>query len=348
MGHAIFISYRRDDSEGEAGRLFDDLTRAFGDDCVFMDVAGISPGMDFRQAIEGNVSSCGVLLAIIGPSWVTISNAQGHRRLDDPNDFVALEIASALKRNVPVIPVLVHEAKMPHAPDLPDSIKDLSYRNAVELTHARWNSDVSLLIEALKRYVKPTRGTEEETVHATVPVQLPAPHPTAAPEAEIVRRSKTPLLVLIALCAAALIGGLAYYGIGAKHIAPMPGPAPTPIPVAKPAHVTMQGHWVYPAQRTGNSLQELVITGTGKRLFLHAIGSCRPNPCDWGTQPAEFDGQTATATFTPESGQPGVIRTTTVRVHPTGSNLDVVLENTSKKDAAVQNNRFDLTFVPAQ
>ncbi len=348
MGHAIFISYRRDDSEGEAGRLFDDLTRAFGEDCVFMDVAGISPGMDFRQAIEGNVSSCGVLLAIIGPTWVTISNAQGHRRLDDPNDFVVLEIASALKRNVPVIPVLVHEAKMPHAPELPDSIKDLSYRNSVELTHARWNSDVSLLIEALKRYVKPTRGTEEDPVHATVSVQLPAPHPPAIAEPDIVRRSKKPLLVLIALCAAALIGGLAYYGIGSKHLAPVSGPAPTPIPAPMPAHATLQGHWVYPSQRTGNSLQELVISGKGKRLFLHALGSCRPNPCDWGTEAAVFDGQAATATFTPASGQAGVNRTTTVTVQAAGSNLDVVIENTSKKNDAVQNNRFDLTFVPAQ
>ena len=349
MGHAIFISYRRDDSEGEAGRLFDDLTREFGDDCVFMDVAGISPGVDFRQAIEDNVAGCGVLLAVVGPTWISISNPDGHRRLDDPNDFVSLEIASALKRNVPVIPVLVHEAKMPHAPELPDSIKDLSYRNSVELTHARWNSDVALLIEALKRYVTPTRGTEKDPVHATVSVQLPAPHPPSVPEAKIVRRSKTPLLAFLALCAVALIGGLAYYGIRPKPVlAPATNPALTPTPAAAPAYATLLGHWTSPVPRTGNSLQQLVITGTGKQLFLHAMGSCQPNPCDWGTQPAVFDGQTATASFTPASTQAGVTRITMVSVQPAGSNLDVVIENTYKKATGAQNNKVHLTFVPAK
>ena len=157
MADAIFISYRRDDSEGEAGRLFDDLTRAFGNDAVFMDVVGIKPGVDFRKAIEDNVASCGVLLAIVGPAWASIIGADGKRRLEDPNDFVALEIASALRREVPVIPVLVHDAKMPSGDLLPESLKSFAFRNSVELSHARWNSDVALLEEALKAYVKPAR-----------------------------------------------------------------------------------------------------------------------------------------------------------------------------------------------
>ena len=79
MGRAIFISYRRDDTEGEAGRLFDDLVRSFGEDSVFMDVAGINPGMDFRKAIDDNVANCGVLLAIIGPAWCSIlRNTETH------------------------------------------------------------------------------------------------------------------------------------------------------------------------------------------------------------------------------------------------------------------------------
>jgi hypothetical protein len=172
---SIFISYRRDDAGGEAGRLFDDLTRAFGADTVFMDVAGIQPGTDFRKAIDANVASAGVLLAIVGPTWLTIADANGSRRLEDPNDFVRLEIASALARNIPVIPVLVHAATMPHADALPDDLKDLAYRNAVELTLARWNSDVALLVPALKNYVHTEPATAAQTVHATVPVQLPAP-----------------------------------------------------------------------------------------------------------------------------------------------------------------------------
>jgi hypothetical protein len=175
VAHAIFISYRRDDSEGEAGRLFDDLTRAFGGDAVFMDVSGIDPGIDFRKAIDDNVACCGVLLAMIGPTWATIAGADGQRRLDNTNDYVRLEIASALSRNIPVIPVLVHDARMPHADQLPDNLKDLAYRNSVEITHARWNSDVQLLIQALAQYVHATKATEADTVHAQYRCNYPRP-----------------------------------------------------------------------------------------------------------------------------------------------------------------------------
>jgi TIR domain len=191
QGRAIFISYRRDDSEGESGRLFDDLVRAYGDDSVFMDVAGIQPGLDFRKAIDDNVASCGVLLAVIGPTWATVTGSDGSRRLENQNDYVRLEIGSALKRGIPVIPVLVHEAHMPPLEQLPDDLKDLRYRNSVELTHARWNSDVALLVTALKSYVGAESAHPEATVHATVPVQLPAPQ--AAPTPASAGKSRMPL-----------------------------------------------------------------------------------------------------------------------------------------------------------
>jgi hypothetical protein len=161
MQRAIFISYRRDDSEGEAGRLYDDLIRVFGADAVFMDVSDIHPGKDFRQAIDDNVAKCAVLLAIIGPGWTTIKDASGVRRLDQPNDFVRLEITSALTRGMDVIPVLVHGARMPNRDELPESLQNLVYRNCVELTHARWNSDVEVLSRALREYVH--RGDTFET-----------------------------------------------------------------------------------------------------------------------------------------------------------------------------------------
>ena len=116
---AIFISYRREDTEGQAGRLFDDLVEQFGKDSVFMDVAGIEPGRDFRRAIDEQVSSCGVLLALIGKSWLDAKDESGRRRLDDAMDFVRLETGSALKRDIPVIPVLVRGASMPRADQLP-------------------------------------------------------------------------------------------------------------------------------------------------------------------------------------------------------------------------------------
>jgi TonB family protein len=150
---AIFISYRRSDSEGEAGRLFDDLAAHFGEQMVFMDVAGIEAGRDFRKVIEESVAGCGVLLVMMGPSWATAKDENGRLRLEDPNDFVREEVAAALRRDIPVIPVLVRGAKMPRPEQLTEPVKDLVFRNAVELTHARWKSDVQLLIESLRRLV---------------------------------------------------------------------------------------------------------------------------------------------------------------------------------------------------
>jgi hypothetical protein len=148
---SIFINYRRNDSEGEAGRLFDDLTMNFTQASVFMDVEAIEPGRDFRKAIDESVANCSILLAVIGQDWLNAKDAEGLRRLDDPNDFVRIELASALRRDIPVVPVLVKAAKMPRAEQLPDDLKELAYRNAMELTHARWKSDIQVLIKALRR-----------------------------------------------------------------------------------------------------------------------------------------------------------------------------------------------------
>ena len=152
--NAIFISYRRKDTEGQAGRLHDQLARRFGEDSVFMDVVDTEAGRDFREVINENVAACNVFLALIGPSWLHAKDNAGRRRLDDPSDFVRLETATALKRRIPVVPVLVHEARMPKPEHLPDDLKELAYRNAVELTHVRWDSDVEVLIKELLPYLK--------------------------------------------------------------------------------------------------------------------------------------------------------------------------------------------------
>ena len=159
---SIFINYRRNDSEGEAGRLFDDLVLNFSDESVFMDVAAIEPGRDFRKAIDQSVANCSVLLAIVGLEWLETKDAAGGRRLDDPNDFVRIELASALRRDIPVVPVLVRGAKMPRVDQLPDDLKELAYRNAVELTHARWKSDVQVLIRALRPFMGETYVSDTE------------------------------------------------------------------------------------------------------------------------------------------------------------------------------------------
>ena len=137
-----------------------------------MDVAAIEPGRDFRKAIDQSVTSCTVLLALIGRDWIDSKDTQGNRRLENANDFVRIELASALRRDIPVIPVLVRGARMPLADQLPDDLKELHYRNAVELTHARWKSDVQILVRALRPYMGEPTGIAAAPVH--VPVHAPA------------------------------------------------------------------------------------------------------------------------------------------------------------------------------
>jgi hypothetical protein len=296
---AIFISYRRDDSEGEAGRLYDDLVRAYGDTSVFMDVAGIDPGVDFRQAIDKNVSGCGVLLAVIGPTWATIAGHDGTRRLDNPEDYVRLEISSALKRGIPVIPVLVHDARMPALDQLPEDLKDLRYRNSVELTHARWNSDVTLLIGALKNYVHVNLASETQPVHATVSVQLPAPQ---GAKSEPAKGSKLPLMLGLGGLSVALVVLLALLWVRSRQPSPglqgeppetqsQPQPAVTQPAAAQPS-ATSGAATASPAAATpaGSSAAPSPQAGAGSPA---ASGTALP------PAPSAFLGQWRTAEAVP-------------------------------------------------
>src|SRR4026208_534969 len=131
----IFVSYRRDDSSGHAGRLADRLVEHFGRNRIFVDIDTIEPGEDFVTVIENAVGSCEILIAVIGRSWLS---ASGTGRLDNPNNFVRLEIATALRRKVRVIPALVQRATMPKPQDLPEDLAKLTRRNAIELSDLRW------------------------------------------------------------------------------------------------------------------------------------------------------------------------------------------------------------------
>src|SRR6516162_8334032 len=162
MSGQIFISYRREDASYPAGRLYDRLSAHFPQNQVFIDVDNLDPGVDFVEAIEQSVGSCDVLIAVIGRHWLISSEAEGSRRLDNPDDFVRLEIATALKRNIWVIPVLVDEASMPHASDLPDELKSLVRRNAVEVSHTRFSADSERLIDALERAFEKTAAEQRE------------------------------------------------------------------------------------------------------------------------------------------------------------------------------------------
>ena len=147
----IFISYRREESAPYAGRLRDRLVQEFGHDQVFMDIDTIDLGVDFVKAIEQAVSDVDVLVCVMGPKWHSITDEGGMRRLENPGDFVRLEIAHALKRDIRVVPVLVRGALMPSADQLPADIAKLATRNALPLDDARFHADVDRLVESIRR-----------------------------------------------------------------------------------------------------------------------------------------------------------------------------------------------------
>jgi protein kinase-like protein/TIR domain-containing protein len=132
----IFLSYRREDTADVVGRIFDHLERRFGRDSLFLDIDTIRYGDDFRRRVGEALDQTGVLLAIIGDRWLDAADraqSAGGRRLDDPNDYVSIEISSALARGITVVPVLVGGARMPRGADLPAHLAELSYRNAAEV-----------------------------------------------------------------------------------------------------------------------------------------------------------------------------------------------------------------------
>jgi TIR domain len=147
----IFINYRREDTAGHAGRLYDALAARFGDDHVFIDIDAIDPSEDFTQVVEQSVGSCDVLLALIGRGWTNTVDREGRRRLDKPDDWVRVEIQTALERpDTRVIPTLVQGAEMPSSDELPPPLQKLSHRKAFEIRDSRWRSDVLRLIEDLE------------------------------------------------------------------------------------------------------------------------------------------------------------------------------------------------------
>jgi hypothetical protein len=144
----IFISYRREESRGDAGRLYDRLALHFGKKQLFRDVDAIAPGDRFPEILNEKLKTCDVLLAVIGPKWLTVRQGK-LRRLDDPADYVRREIAAALERKIPVIPVLVGKAFMPRAQELPPALESLGSCQAAELREDRFHADVDELIKRI-------------------------------------------------------------------------------------------------------------------------------------------------------------------------------------------------------
>lgn len=147
----VFISYRRDDASAYAGRLYDSIAVPLGEENVFMDVDAIHPGSDFYEAIDEAISSCDVVIALIGRQWLWATDANGQRRLDDPEDVLRIELERALAHGLVIIPARVQDAELPSPEDLPDSLAPLARRQAIELRDTSWRDDVDRLLRSLDR-----------------------------------------------------------------------------------------------------------------------------------------------------------------------------------------------------
>jgi len=147
----IFISYRHDQAAGIAGRLSDHLSRHFGEDHVFMDVASILPGSDFSLKIISAVSKCGVMLVLIGPNWLRAASITRRKRIDKSDDWVRLEIETALQQGIWIVPVLIDGADIPKTGDLPQSLRPLTRRHAFRLSNSGFRDEVERLIRAVEQ-----------------------------------------------------------------------------------------------------------------------------------------------------------------------------------------------------
>jgi TIR domain-containing protein len=268
----IFVSYRRDDAAGWAGRLSADLREGLRGAAVFMDIDAIPPGVPYDDYIAQAVGSCDVLIALIGPRWLTVTDKAGRRRLDDPSDLTRLEILAALQRNIRVIPALVGGAKMPPADELPQALQALARRQAYELADHRWNEDCARLVRVLKPIV---HGGRSPAARALAGVGLllallvsgygaklwldqrpdvsPTPMPTAVPT---LAPTATPTPA------------------PTREPTPVPTLAPTPVPTRAPTPSPTES----PAERVKLSASELAFgsrpvgrepePGSGKRVFI--------------------------------------------------------------------------------
>ncbi|HEV2957746.1 MAG TPA: toll/interleukin-1 receptor domain-containing protein [Xanthobacteraceae bacterium] len=174
MTGKIFINYRRGDDPGHTGRLFDNLAQSFPSNQLFMDVESIRPGIDFVDLLQKQVSECAVMLTVIGQQWLNAADEKGARRLDNPNDFVRIEIESALRLHKRIIPVLVNNSRMPTPAELPDTLKPLARLQAIRLTHEKFRSDIDELVTLLQAEVGPNSTAAEHNFVRASPIRPPA------------------------------------------------------------------------------------------------------------------------------------------------------------------------------
>lgn len=216
----VFTCYRRQDSAGWAGRIYDGLVKELGEDSVFIDVATLRPGEDFDEVIRSTIAACDAFVAVMGPTWATCTGDDGQRRLDDPGDYIRREVAEALGSDIKVVPVLVGGAKMPRARDLPPDVAPIARRHALEVGDGRFHADMRRLLRAVDPASGGWRGW--------------------------VRRNGLRLAAVAAVAVLAVLGIQALTGDGNGGVRPVPaGPTGATAPV-KPAPATaggLSGEW---------------------------------------------------------------------------------------------------------
>ena len=248
----IFISYRRDDASYVASIVRKHLESEFGPGSVFMDIDSIPLGVDFRQHLSDAVSSCDVLLALIGETWAGPLPGGTQRRIDDPKDFVRIEVEAALKRGIPVVPVLIDRATPPAVESLPPGLRELAFRNAAELRAGRdLDSHLGTLSRGLRAHVQaqqeragetapgepgggPTRAADPAARAAPTPATPPSATPAAVTGMPGAARAPWPG-VLVGGAAAAAVAAGAWWVASRPSSAPSPATASASAPAQKTA-----------------------------------------------------------------------------------------------------------------
>ena len=194
----IFMSYRREDNAGVTGRIYDRLVQRFGKKAIFKDIDSIPLGVDFRQHIDGIVQECDAVLIVMGDKWAGDMKRTGKRRIDNPEDFVRIEIESALQRNIRVIPLLIQNASMPSESSLPESLKGLATRNGITIGHdPHFHSDMDRLIKALETYFESCQSEGQKTAPLTENLEIassPLTQDASPPEKETPPTFESPII----------------------------------------------------------------------------------------------------------------------------------------------------------
>jgi Tol biopolymer transport system component len=260
----IFISYRRSDNPDATGRIYDRLVAEFGRAQVFKDVDSIPLGQDFRGHLNSIVSDCGVMLAIIGPRWADARNPAGQRRLEDPDDFVRIELEAALARDIPVVPVLVGHAPLPAASELPGTLASLVFRQSIEVRpDPDFHNDATRLVTALRAILDPAAVAAEQAAAAITP-------PAAATSAQKARRLGWIIAAMAILIAVLLVPTVRYL-----RETPPPEPPEIRTDIVTPATSQPDSFALSPNGR------QIVFAASGDgapRLWLRPLASTAAQP----------------------------------------------------------------------